>query len=60
MKIPTKQELQQIAINNQSDIDFKYFMNLCKTILQNLFLVVDTTLALNNPLYFIQNLSERI
>ena len=37
MKIPNKQELQQIAFNHSSDIDFKDFMNLykktyCKTI----------------------------
>ena len=30
MKIPTKQELQQIEINNPSDIDFKDFLNLYK------------------------------
>ena len=30
MKIPNKQELQQIVSNNLSDIDFKDFMNLCK------------------------------
>ena len=28
VKIPKKLELQQIASNNSSDIDFKYFMNL--------------------------------
>ena len=36
MKVPNKQELQQIACNHSSDIDFKDFMNLykmsCKTI----------------------------
>ena len=37
MKIPNKQELQQNACNNSSDIDFKDFMNLyekmyCKTV----------------------------
>ena len=31
MKIPNKRELQQIAFNNSSDIDFKDFMNLYKT-----------------------------
>ena len=30
MKIPNKQELQQIAFNHLSGIDFKEFMNLCK------------------------------
>ena len=28
LKIPNKRELQQIALNHSSDIDFKYFMNL--------------------------------
>ena len=28
MKIPNKQELQQIAFNHSSDIDFQDFMNL--------------------------------
>ena len=36
MKVQNKQELQQIACNHSSDIDFKDFMNLykmyCKTI----------------------------
>ena len=30
MKIPNKQELQQIALNHPSDIDFRNFMNLYK------------------------------
>ena len=59
MKIRTKQELQQISINNSSDIDFKDFMHLYKNILKNLFLVIDTTLTSNNPLYFIHNHSDR-
>ena len=29
-KIPNNRELQQIAYNQSSDIDFKDFMNLCK------------------------------
>ena len=35
MKIPNKQELQNIAINHLSDIDFKDFMNFYKNVLQN-------------------------
>ena len=38
MKIRNKGELQQIAFNHSSDIDFRDFMNLYKNILQNLFL----------------------
>ena len=30
MKIPNKRELQQIAFNHSSDIDFQNFMNLYK------------------------------
>ena len=30
MKIPNKRELQQIAINHSSDIDFKEFINIYK------------------------------
>ena len=32
MKIPNKRELQQIALNHSSDIDFKDFMNIYKKI----------------------------
>ena len=35
MKIPNKRELQHIALNHSSDIDFKDFMKNYKNILQN-------------------------
>ena len=35
MKIPSKRELQQIALNHSSDIDFKDFMKIIKKALQN-------------------------
>ena len=35
MKNPNKRELQQIAFNHSSDIDFQDFMNLYKSVLQN-------------------------
>ena len=35
MKIPNKQEPQQIAFNHSSDINFKAFINLQKNVLQN-------------------------
>ena len=62
MKIPNKQELQQIAFNHSSDIDFKDFMNLYKKCTEKPypFLVTDATLASDNPLRFRKNLSERI
>ena len=61
-KIPNKRELQQIAFNHSSDIDFKYFINLYKkcTAKPYSFLVIDATLASDNPLRFIEDLPERI
>ena len=62
MKIPNKRELQQIAFNHSSDIDFQDFMNLYKkcTSKPNSFLVIDTTLASDNSSCFRKNLLERI
>ena len=62
MKIPNKQELQQITFNHSSDIDFKHFMNLYKkyTAKPYSFLVTDTTLATDNPLRFRKKILERI
>ena len=62
MKFPNKQELQQIAFNHLSDIEFYDFMNLYKTFAAKsyYFLVTDTTLASDNPLRFAKNLGERI
>ena len=58
MKIPNKRELQQIASNHSSDIDFKDFMKLCTEYTKEpySFLVNDTTLSSDNPLRFRQNL----
>ena len=39
MKIPNKRDFQQIALNHSSDIDFQDFMNLSKSVLQNLILL---------------------
>ena len=64
MKIPNKQELQQIlsAFNHSSNIDFQNFMNLYKicTLKTHSILVTDTTLASDYPLCFRNNLLERI
>ena len=62
MKIPIKRQLQQIATNYPLDIDCKCFINPCKnyTAKPYSFLVIDTTLALDNPLIFRCNLLERI
>ena len=60
MKIPNKRELQQIAFNHSSDIDFQDFMNLYKkcTAKPYIFLGIDTTLASDNLLRFRKNLFE--
>ena len=59
MKIPNKQELQQITFNHLSDIDF---MNLSKKCFAKAysFLVNNSALASDNPLHFRRNLLERI
>ena len=52
MKILNKRELQQIALNHSSDIDFKDFMKIYKEFTKEpyYFLVNDTTLQSDNPL----------
>ena len=47
MKIPNKRELQEIALNHSSGIDFKDFMNIYKKCTAELysFLVIDASLA---------------
>ena len=61
-KIPNKSNLQQIVFHHLSDIDFQDFMNLFKmcTAKPYSFLVIDTTLASDNPLRFRKDLLERI
>ena len=58
MKIPNKRELQQIALNLLSDVDFKDFMEIYKkcTTEPYSFLVNDTTLPSDDPLSFRKNL----
>ena len=60
MKILNKRELQQIALNHSSDIDFKDFIKVYKkcTVEPYSFFVNDTTLPSNNPLRFRKNLLE--
>ena len=60
MKIPNKRELQQIALNHSSDIDFKVFKKIYKkcTAETYSFLVNDTTLPSDNPSRFRKNLLE--
>ena len=62
LKISNKRELQQIALNHSSDIDFKDFMKIYEkcTAKPYSFLVIDTTLSSDNPLMFGKNLLEQI
>ena len=61
MKIPNKRELQQIAFNNSSDIDFQDFINVYKKCIEKTysFLLFDTTIASDNPLSFKKKLSKK-
>ena len=62
MKISNKQDPHQITINHSSDINCKDFMNLYKkcTAKQCSFLMIDTTLASDNPSRFRKNHLEKI
>ena len=62
MKFPNKGDLQKTTFNHSSNIEFQDFMNLYKksSTKPYSFLVIDTTLALDDPLLFRKNLSERI
>ena len=60
MKISNKRELQQVALNHSSDIDFKDFIKLYKkcTAEPYPFLVNDTTLSSDDSLSFRKNFLE--
>ena len=60
MKTTTKRELEQIALNHSSDIDFKDFINIYKkcTAEPYSFLVNDTTLPSDNHLRLRKTLLE--
>ena len=62
MKIPNKRELQQIAFNYSSDIDFIDFINLYKKCFAKPYssLVIDAILASDNPSRFKKNILEKI
>ena len=59
MKIPNKQELQQIAYNHSSDIDCINLYKKC-TAKPYSFLVIDVTLTSDNSSRFRKSLLERI
>ena len=52
MKINNKKELQNIALNNSADIDYKDFMKIYRECTKepNLFVAIDTTLPASYPL----------
>ena len=58
MKIPNTRELQQIALNYSSDIDFKDFMKIYKKYTAEPYSILadDTTLPSDDPLRFRKNL----
>ena len=58
MKIPNKRELQKVALNHSSDIDFKDFIKIYKkcTVEPYSILVNDATFASGNSLGFRKNL----
>ena len=63
VKIWNKKQLQQITFSRSSDIDFQDFIiNLCKkcTPKPYSFLIINTTLASDNPLHLRKNLLEKI
>ena len=61
IKSPNKWELKQFVFNHSSDIDFQNFMNLYNKFTTQLhfFLIIDATLASDNPPCFRKNLLER-
>ena len=62
MKIIDKSELQNIAINHSSDIDYKDFMAIYRECTRERFnfLTIDPTLPASNPLRFRKNLFDSL
>ena len=62
MKINNKRELQNIAINNSADVDYKDFMQIYRECTKEPFnfLAIDTTLPSSNPLRFRKNLFDTL
>ena len=58
MKINSKRELQNIAINHSADIDYKDFMKTYRECTREpySFLTIDTMLPASDPLRFRKNL----
>ena len=62
MRIPNKRELQSIAINHSTDVEFDEFKDIYKKCTSDpySFLTIDTTLPASNPLRFRKNIDEII
>ena len=60
MKIKSKRELQNIAINHSANIYYQVFINIYRECAKepNNFLIIDTTLAASDPLRFRKNLFD--
>ena len=60
MKINSRKELQNIAINHYADIDYKDFMKIYRECTKEPFnfLTIDTTLPASDPLRFRKNLFD--
>ena len=60
MKINSKRELQDIAINHSTDIDYQDFKNIYRECTKEPFnfLTIDTTLPASDPLRFRKNLLD--
>ena len=62
LKIRTKRELQNIAINHSADIDYENVMKIYRkfTSESHSFLTIDSTLAADNLLRFRKNLLDSL
>ena len=60
MKIHNKRELQQIAIDHSTDIDYRDVLKIYRNCTNEpySFLAIDTTLPADNPMRFRKNLSD--
>ena len=60
MKIHSKRELKNIAINPSADIDYNVFLKIYRNCTKEpySFLTIDTTLPADNPIRFRKNFSD--
>ena len=61
MKVSNRKELQNIAINHSTDIDYKDFIKIYRKCVKKLysFLTIDTTLPSTDPLRLRKNLFDQ-